>query len=176
MRPHKQAARASSTMLKDIVIDTNVLMHATNPKSGRQQQSVGLLRAMLDSDTALCLDTVFSGQLAQPESSLIWQEYSDNLGAPGFSSEFLTKMATGRRIVHVSRTVERSAQKWISRQIVNSRDRTFVRVALNSIERVLVSHDYQDFPTKVRSACLLRLGVEVLEAEGATVRVDSDGP
>ena len=149
----KQVARVNRPVLEDIVIDTNVLMHANNPSSGRQQQAVELISAMLGASTALCLDAVFVGDLAQPKSSLIEHEYMENLGAPSIGSEFLIRMASTGRIVRLPRTVEEDARQWINRQIGNPRDRTFIRVTVNSSERVLVSHDFQDFPTDVRAGC-----------------------
>ena len=63
-------------MLTDIVIDTNVLMHASNPNSGRQSEAFALLQAILSKSTELCLDTDSQGR---PGSSFIENEYAARL-------------------------------------------------------------------------------------------------
>ena len=161
-------------MLKDIVIDTNVLMHADNVSSGRDKEAVDLLVAMLSSNTALCLD-VASGGEEYSGSSLIRQEYSERLDGGGLGTQFVTQMASEGRISYVSREVEAGIRKWINQSIGNTRDRTFVRAAINSSEKVLASHDYLDFRASVRKELWKKVQVDVLDAGEAAVRVGDGG-
>ena len=161
-------------MLKDIVIDTNVLMHADNVSSGRDKEAVGLLVAMLSSKTVLCLD-VASGGKDDPDSSLIRQEYSDSLDGGGLGSHFVTQMVNEGRISYVSREVQAGVGRWINQRIRNKRDRTFVRAAINSSEKVLASHDYLDFGASMRKDLSKHIQVDVLDAGEAAVKVDDDG-
>ena len=161
-------------MLVDVVVDTNVLFHADNVSSKREKEAASFLRAVLAGDTALCLDGRCVDGVYQVGSSLIEEEYLRHAGAMSLGSAFVAQMASQGRVTYVSRDVSARVRKWINQEIYNKRDRTFVRAAARSCEKVLVSHDFADFPPATRAACRKRLSVDVLDSLGATARV-SDG-
>ena len=47
-------------MIDDIVIDTNVLVHAQNPNEKRFVDTTNLIKIILDSNTSLCVDEGFN--------------------------------------------------------------------------------------------------------------------
>ena len=157
-------------MLEDIVIDTNVLMHADNVSSGRDKEAFGLVQAMLASQTVLCLDVQSSRGEDDPRSSLIRQEYREHLD--GLGGRFVAHMVDEGRVKYVAREVDKDVSRWINQRIPNKRDRTFVKVAINSIESVLASHDYSDFSASTRKDLSKRVQVDVLDAGEAAFRVD----
>ena len=74
----------------------------------------------------------------------------------------------------MQRTVVHKIRRWINQRVRNAVDRTFLKVTVNSKERILVSHDFQDFPERIRAACPGELGVTILEASEAEARVNHE--
>lgn len=158
--------------MRDIVIDTNVLMHADNVSSRRDAESLRLLCSVLASTTQLCVDARHSGTGFDADASLIMQEYIDRLNGAGTGVHFIAQMASEGRISYLSREVEQRVTRWINQRIGNTRDRTFLRVAKNSEEKVLVSHDFKDFGRAMRRAISNELDLAVVDASEAEAMVD----
>lgn len=138
-------------MLSDVVVDTNVLIHASNPSVAYNAASLALLVALQNASTALCVDPGFDVNEAQ-NRSLIAGEYQQKLpiGSLGFAV-VATLAATGR-VKQVSRKVPEALARKIRHRVGKPRDRTFVHVAANSNDRRLVSHDFEDFSDDTRMA------------------------
>jgi predicted nucleic acid-binding protein len=151
-------------MLTDIVIDTNVWVHATNPAEERCDSSKKLLALLRDSDTLLGIDPGFSVEDSR-NRSLIGREYLDNIGAGSESYAILVFVLQDIRIKEITRTLPRREAKLMKKWHLKPRDRTFLAVAFNSSEKTLASHDFEDFPPKKRLAIEDSLGVDILEAE-----------
>lgn len=84
-------------MLVDVVIDTNVLVHATNPGTARFAASVAFLQALLSSSTALCVDIGFS--LDQSSNrGLIAAEYLAKVTSQSLSAIILSQLAQSGRV------------------------------------------------------------------------------
>ena len=69
-------------MPEDIVIDTNVLAHADNPESGRQEESKQLLDLIDSQSIPICIDT----------KQRIFQEYLDKLADSSLGKNMLKKV------------------------------------------------------------------------------------
>ncbi len=153
-------------MLIDIVVDTNVLAHAQSPNETRFSDAVIFFRKLVESATKLCIDGQFA--FGSGNSSLIGQEYISTVGFGGVAYAVLQSLLQANRIKTVSVKVPQIEKKIIESAIPrNKRDRTFVRVAYNSQERRLVSHDWQDFTLNVRQILKKKIDVLIQEAGDA---------
>ena len=57
-------------MLNDVVVDTNVLVHAQNPNEQRFEDSTNLVDTILNSNTDLCVDEGFNEKEAKTKAQL----------------------------------------------------------------------------------------------------------
>ena len=150
-------------MLEDIVIDTNVLMHAQNPDEPRFSDARQLIEHMLACLTALCVDRGFNVHPARNQSK-IGAEYLDKLQPGSLGFALIVSLVEACRLKQTDRLPPHAVSRAINQLISNRRDRTFVGVSYNSTERVLVSHDYQDFQPAKRTVIRRNLGVRVIDA------------
>jgi predicted nucleic acid-binding protein len=153
-------------MLDDVVVDTNIWVHAQNPGEQRFKASVDFLNILRQCTTTLCIDRVFDITGAQ-NTSLIGHEYMENL-SPGFAYSVLQHLLASARVKSISDRIPNNDKRKLEDLVRNNtKDRRFVRVAYNSVEHYLVSHDLTDFSVRVRSEIQRHLGVEIVEAEVA---------
>ncbi len=150
----------------DLVVDTNVLMHASNPTEARFADCVAFLERLIESTTALCVDEGFSVVEAD-NRSLIGTEYLTHLVHGAMGHSVVTHLAQTGRVVERSTRLAVAGARKLNQLISNKRDRTFVRVAANSTDRTFVSHDFRDFPKKKRATVKKELAVTVLTAAEA---------
>jgi predicted nucleic acid-binding protein len=150
-------------MLADVVIDTNVLLHAQNPTEQRCAESLQLLQLLLEASTALCVDEGFAHDETLNRSH-IGAEYLQKLRAGSFALEVIVALAARGRIRHVPRRAPLATAGKINQLLRNRVDRVFLSVAFNSTEKILVSHDYKDFQIPKRRDIASSLGVNVTEA------------
>lgn len=150
-------------ILNDIVIDTNVLMHAQNPNEKRFGDSSVLINTILISNTDLCVDEGFSEEEGR-NKSLIGSEYIDNLyfGSLGFS--LIVDLVQQNRIKPLKRRAPQKIARKINQILSNKKDRIFLNVAFNSVEKVFVSHDFADFQMPKRNKILSDFTIRVIEA------------
>ena len=137
-------------MLVDIAIDTNVLMHAIDPRQKLQDVTVKLLNKILDSSAKLCVDEGAFLDGAKNKSQIM-SEYLAHLTPGSFSRTFLARIAATDRLVERKKKVDAATAKFINVRIADKGcDRVFIKVALNSEARLLASHDFSDITRKVR--------------------------
>ncbi len=161
-------------MIRDVVIDTNVLMHAQDSTCDKFNDANVFLTALGASATVICVDAGFTWEEAS-NRSLIGQEYLAHLQHGSTAYSLVEEMARSGRVVEVDRKVGDYQRKQIN-QLIRSekaRDKTFLRVAVNSHEQILVSHDYEDFQPAKRATIRARLGVSIIEARDATLRLEA---
>ena len=151
-------------MAKDVVIDTNIMVQSGDTGSKYHEQSRDFLYCVLGSSLEMCVDHGFDLGNAATTSSLIGYEYNRHLpiGSPGHA--FLLQMIDSQRLKFVNRMPSAAVNRIISALPIKSPDKNFVRVAYNSKDRTLVSHDYQDFTATNRKTIATKLGVRVLDA------------
>jgi hypothetical protein len=152
-------------VLDDLVIDTNVLVHAQNPGERRFKDSVQFVESLLGCKAQLCVDPGFSA-VESANRSLIGGEYLDKLrvGSIGYSA--LVMLIGAGRVREVPRAADRAANKKILQLVRKKRDRTFLSVAWGTSEKLLVSHDYEDFQEKKRAEIRKSIGVRMADAAG----------
>jgi predicted nucleic acid-binding protein len=134
-------------MIDDVVIDTNVFMHASDPRQEHQGACLRLIELMTQCQTDLCVD-VGSNSL-RPLEGFIMTEYLERLAPGTVGRELVTTLLAAARVVATSRAVPRAVAKRIE-AVRNTRDRKFVAVAFNSNDQVLASQDFRDFSVSTR--------------------------
>lgn len=151
-------------MAEEIVIDTNVFLHAANPAEQRFRESVALCRELAGArSSSICVDEGFDLD-PQANKSLIGGEYHARLPPGSIGAALVQRLGDEGRLVVRSRNVPDRERGMINQLIKNRRDRTFLRVAWNACDKLLVSHDYQDFASSKRHTIKKRLNVSVVEA------------
>lgn len=153
-------------MLADIVLDTNVLVQAHNTEAPHYGSCCELIQEMTNCQTLLCVDNGFN-LIEANNRSVIGREYLEHLryGMTGFA--LIQHLANSLRVKFVSASVAQNAAQKINRHVTSGPDRVFLRVAFNSHERTLASHDFNDIPEAVRDQLRNEIGLTVLDAEGA---------
>ena len=153
-------------MLTDIVIDTNVFAHADNPQEHRQRDAVELLEALLACDTLLVVDEGLDADEARNRSA-IWREIGSVMTPNSFAFYFCQTLLSSGRVAEVSRKVDVAIARKINQCVRKPMDRTFLRVAYNTDERILISHDFEDFQVRKRRFLEQAISVLVVEAVAA---------
>lgn len=149
-------------VLADVVIDTNVLKHADDPRQQQQQECIDLIVQMLEAKTVLAVDGGFS--LDDTNSSLVGREYIDNLIPGMLGLTLLTELVNQERVKTLDLRPGAAVRKAINQRIRNKRDRTFVLLARETDEKVLVSHDFTDFDSRKRRGIKKDFQVSMVEA------------
>lgn len=150
-------------MLGDVVIDTNVLLHAQNPNETRFEDSSNLICKILDENTSLCVDEGFSEDESKNKSK-IGHEYLSNLTPGSIGQNLIVQLALQQRIKQLTKRAPERIVRKINHIIRNKIDRVFLNVAYNSEGKTLVSHDYRDFRITKRQLISTDLKIKVIEA------------
>ena len=93
-------------MLVDLVVDTDVLMHAENEESAKRDASRQLIGGILESETALCFDTGFDVDEARNRSGIAG-EYFEHLPHGSLGLALVYECALSGRIRTISTEVPR---------------------------------------------------------------------
>jgi len=136
-------------MLEDLVVDTNVFVHASNPEVTYCGEARDLMTALETVATVLSVDEGFDMD-PRRNRSLILGEYLENLHFGMLAFAFVSTLASAGRIKEVPRSVSSAVSRQVNRIIANRRDRTFLKVAINSQDHLLASHDFTDFSSRKR--------------------------
>ncbi len=147
----------------DIVLDTNVLVHGNNPEVEFCTASRNLVKKILECETKICVDAGFDPDESK-NRSMIGHEYHTHVRFGSFAYGFLLTIINSKRLVVITRTVDRRIGNLIRQRVRKPADRVFLCVAANSRERVLVSHDFVDFSQAKRDSFRQELGVMIITA------------
>jgi hypothetical protein len=151
----------------DIVIDTNVFVHAHNAAIPEHADALLFCNLVRNHTVTICLDEGFS-LIESDNRSQIGEEYLEHLRAGSVGLALVAHLASTGRMRFVAALITPPDRRWLRKQIPrNGVDRTYVIVALNTEDRVLVSHDRTDFTPNVRASLLNRLDVNVIFADAA---------
>ncbi|HET7483993.1 MAG TPA: hypothetical protein VFJ64_01300 [Solirubrobacterales bacterium] len=151
-------------MLADLVIDTNVFVHADNPAEKRYTAASALLNALVDGETEIGVDDGFDLD-PSANKSLIGHEYLEKLTPLSAGFRVLAHLAQSGRTKFVSKKFDPATRKQINQIVRNKRDRTFLLVSTEMDDRVFCSHDFKDFQKRKRRDIKAKLGVSILEAD-----------
>lgn len=150
-------------MPQDLVIDTNVLVHANNEKEKRQQESFDLLTYLIGSTESIYLDEGFDLNETL-NKSYIGYEYLKHLKFGMLGYVLITVLAQSKRIREVPDKVHAHTSKCINQCMQNNHDRVFIKVTINSPDKVLVTHDFTDFSKSKRKHLKKTVGIDILVA------------
>jgi predicted nucleic acid-binding protein len=150
-------------MLKDVVIDTNVFMHAGNDLEERQAEAIIFVETLLESATKIGVDPGFSVEEAN-NGSMIWAEYLNHIQESTLGRTAIAYLAQNERIAVFDRAVSQQHHKRVQTTVRDPSDRVFMKVAINTREKVLVSHDFAAFGSAMRLAGRARNGCTITDA------------
>ena len=160
----------------EIVIDTNVLVHAGNGQEVRCESSRVLIELLISSQSRVCVDTEV--ELAEPvNSSFICKEYVTHLPNGSLGHAVLSHLAgQGRIVAYPKRCAKQGIPNKIDQLIKGTkpRDRIFLNVAASTSSKVLVSHDFEDFAAKKRKTIKKEIGVSVVCANNCYTVTKAD--
>jgi len=150
----------------DIVVDTNVFMHAGNPTAvSFFGASKTFLENLKNSQTLLCFDKPNAGAEDRQGDSLIYGEYIQRIVPGVYGFNVLAALALNQKIKFVSRDVGPARNRMVIELIPgNKRDRTFLRTTMNSADRILITNDFDDFTPEIRKRIKRQLTTTVKDA------------
>lgn len=156
--------------MSDIVIDTNVFLHAEDPRQPRNEAASDLIELLLSTDIEICVDEGFS--LTEADNrSFVGNEYIRHIriGSLGYALLLSKSLTKQLKIVEVD--ITQKERKIVNRLIRSKEDRIFVKIALSSDSMLLASHDFGDIPQASRDALQFELDLIVTDAGGAKLLI-----
>ena len=164
------ASKTSEPVLQDVVVDTNVFVHAENEHAADCEPSRRLISRLRAATTSLCFDEGFDLDEAR-NRSLIAGEYLEHLPAGALALALIEECAAAGRIRLLPLSIRnRRVRDAIDELVTDPTDRKFVRVARKAAERLLVTHDDQHLHS-VATELADRVGVQLEDAHGCCARI-----
>lgn len=143
-----------------IVIDTNVLEHADNGQEERRLSSIKLIDHLRNTKEIV----LYVDQSLDINNSYVLSEYFERLKPGMYGHTMLIELLQQNRVTPLNRTVVGNVMSKIKQWVHKVTDVAFARITYKSAEKILVSHDYEDFPRKARKFLRNELNIEVIEA------------
>jgi predicted nucleic acid-binding protein len=153
-------------MISEIVIDTNVLAHAGNRTSPERKASLELLEKLRASNVVLCVDPGADIEEAKNKSQ-IFSEYIAHLSVGSVGMTTLVHLATNSRLSFTDKKVSPAHRRKIIDIVHDKSDHVFVKVAKNSRDKTLATHDKKNFPKLAIARLKNEVGVIVANAAQA---------
>ncbi|OQQ25916.1 hypothetical protein A6410_18755 [Prescottella equi] len=114
-----------------------------------------------DSSVKLVLDD-YGKSAPDTRTSLLFHEYHQTLPPQSLPLVMVTTLLQFQRVVFSTRP-HQSVSKEINKLIPkNKKDRTVLGAASTSEDRILVTNDFDDFPTHIREQIAKKVGVSVV--------------
>lgn len=151
--------------MDEVVIDTNVLVHASNGGDVHYQPSVAFLEDFVAGGAAMLIDEGYDEEPTKNESR-IYREYHQFLKPGMYGFYVLAALGNFGRIVERPQYPDLITKAEISALVHDSGDRVFLGVSAGSSSRVLISHDQVDMPLSLRPRLKGKIGVCVVPASG----------
>lgn len=130
--------------LDDVVVDTNVFVHTSNPETAEFDAARQFVQELLDAHTLICFDEGSHSREALNRSKIL-SEYYSHIDRNSFGYHAVATLLRDGRTKEVSPKVPDRVRKLVGQFVYDPTDRIFVKVAHNSGDQVLVSHDHQGF-------------------------------
>lgn len=147
----------------DVVIDTNVFVHTSNPEAAEFEAARELVQGLLESRTLLCFDEGAHPKEASNRSKIL-SEYYTHIDRNSVGYYAVAQLLSNGRMKQVSPRVPERVRNIVGRAVHDPTDRIFVRVAHISAERILVSHDHQGFTPKCKTRIAKQCSVYICTA------------
>jgi hypothetical protein len=141
-------------MAIELVVDTNVLKHASDDKYHSQEHCIGIIDFIENNNEVfLCLDESDNGHISY--------EYRKHCkyGSPGFA--MLIKIAARLRFKDKT-SLPVSVNQKINQTGIKRADRIFVWVAYLTNTKILVTQEHEDFTDKNRKRIKKEIGVKTI--------------
>jgi hypothetical protein len=142
-------------MGNDVVIDTNVLVHASNCNYEKQQDCIDFINSIMSSSEFMCIDE-YGGTIVG--------EYKRHLKPGMMGHTLFFKLIKDKRIKEIDRSIDAAINKKINQSGIIKSDRVFVRITYKSEDKILVSHDFDDFTNGRRNTFKKQLNILIIES------------
>ena len=150
--------------MNDIVIDTCTLKHANDPNSKYFESSVEFINKMFDNTTNCAVDEGFTLD-ETTNRSYIGLEFIKHLQPGSLGYNLILYFINNLRLVFVSNKIPNNHKNYIEQIIINKKDRMFLRVAYNTNEKTLASHDFTDYKKLKRKKIKRDLLINIVTAQ-----------
>lgn len=104
-------------------------------------------------------------------ASFIGLEFIKHLQPGSLGYNLIILFATTQRLNFVSNKIPNNSKNYIEQLIRNKKDRIFLRVAYNSVDKILASHDFTDYQKKKRKKIKRDLLIGIVTAEEINVKI-----
>lgn len=158
--------KISDRCATDIVVDTNVLVHASNGSGDAAEQSLQVVNWLRSSRVSIVLDDTGKSK-PDPDTSVLYSEYRKHLAPPTLGWIVVAHlMRTGRAtfVKRPNQATKKTIEKILPR---NKQDRAVLGAAHGSVDKHLLTNDRDDFDPAARKECDKKLQVFVFDAAGA---------
>lgn len=150
--------------MTDIVIDTCTLKHAEDPTNKYFEYSVDFIFKMTKNTLVCIVDEGFDLN-ETINKSYIGLEYITHLQPSSLGYQLIVSLILNNRLDFVSNKIPNAKKKYIEQIIINRKDRLFLRVAYNTTDKTLASHDFTDYQKKKRKTIKKELSITIETAE-----------
>jgi len=154
--------------LRDVTVDTNVLLHASNPNEKLCDDASKFLKKMKAANTRLCVDDGFD-TTESANRSQIGSEYLEKLHIGTIGHALFFELAKIGRISIIKKAVPEAIARNINQKVRDKSDRVFAKVAHNSQDKTLVSHDYKAFSKSMHKESRAEVKITIVDATVAAV-------
>jgi predicted nucleic acid-binding protein len=148
----------------DIVIDTCTLKHANDPNTKYFESSVEFINKMFNNKVNCVVDEGFTLDITTNQS-FIGLEFITHLQPGSLGYNLILYFIKHSRLVFVSKRIPNNDKNYIEQIIRNKKDRIFLRVAYNTTEKTLASHDFTDYQKRKRKRIKKDLSIRIVTAE-----------
>jgi len=137
------------TNINDIVVDTNVFMHANNDKIKFCKSSKEFIGYLSNCNILLCLDDGFDPVQSKNQSHIA-HEYFTHIRHGEFAYGILLKILSSKNYKIIKKSQYKKYKKLVNQCIRNTFDRIFICIAIVSDSKLFISNDFEDLDLQKR--------------------------
>lgn len=153
----------------EIVVDTNVFMHASNTICEYSSSAVDLMAQLIESKVLLCVDDIFDSNEAL-NTSHIASEYFRFLVPGSIGHTTLLAIISNGRVKSYCKKDFTSQKRRITKMIRDKTDVVFICIAYASSDKTLISNDFEDMVKKKRKVIYKDFNVNTITSIQATAQ------
>jgi len=148
------------TKVKDVVVDTNVFLHANDSNQKYYSSAKTFLGNLQNSTWLLCVDEILDLNGSR-NKSFIGQEYIDYIRFGSTSYIILYSIIKNSHIKSISKKEIAKYKQKACQCVRDKTDRIFLCVAAASDSKTLISNDFEDFQVRKRTDIKRKWNVEI---------------
>lgn len=130
--------------LKDIVVDTNIFIHANNNAIKSCESCIAFLNRLLNSNVFLAIDDEFNIDESK-NTSRISYEYFKYIRHGSLSYAILLSIIKSNRIKQILESEYNCHKKLFNKIVRNKDDIIFLSVSLCTEDKIFITNDFEDF-------------------------------